>query len=302
MNRIHTFFLLSLLLVSSLWAQVPTNNYFPADLMKSEGIKSYMVFETQIDDPVAQSGKANRIRLAKNTVRQAYFDREGLLTRTVWLSSDGKFVQREWKFGYDSKGQKIIESQKYFHTNNSDSTKVLQTVERQMEYGAHGELLTKNAFLRSKDESVHTDSVAYNRNEAHKLIEEISIQVNDLAGAKMTKKYTYGSESITVLTLVNDQTINRDEYTLDKEGRLSEAKFFTADETEPRMKASYQFHPRGWLEEINYTHNWDFFKKEETVISQKNRYDDHGKLFETQKDYGTGKRLFEFYDYSYFVN
>ena len=302
MKRIHFFFILSFLLGFRLVAQVPDLNYFPAKLMKGDGVKSFQVYETQIDDPTAQSGKANRIRLAKNNVRQAYFDRDGNMNRQVWLSSDGKFVQRECNYAFDKNGDKIFEDNKNFHTNNSDSTKLIQTIEKHIKNGYHGELLTSNRYLRSTEALLLTDSVAFLRDESRKLIEEVSTHFDKENMSEMRKAYTYAGNQITVSTIVAEKEINRDEYVLDDKGRIATARYFTAGELTPRMEASYAYHPRGWLEEINYTHNWDFFDKIDTVISVKNKYDDHGKLFETQKDYGNGKRLFEFYDYSYFVN
>jgi hypothetical protein len=149
---------------------------------------------------------------------------------------------------------------------------------------------------------VHTDSTAYNRDNTRQLLEEVSTQMNASESPVLFKKYNRNGSNLIVETIVNDAIINHEEYLLDEKGRVTEAKYFTGTESAPRLQMNYLYHPRGWLEEINYIHNWDFFDKEETVVACKYLYDDHGKLFESQKDYGDGKRLFEFFDYGYFVN
>lgn len=265
-------------------------------------VRSYTVYETKIDDPVQQSGKANRIRLAKKEVRQAYFNPDGQLNRMIWLDSTGRLIERELECRFDQKGNKEIEKLKYFHSNYNDSTSLIQTIETHLKFGYHSEVLVKNRYFKSIDKSVHTDSIAYNYDAERNLITEVSTQINAKGLPQLVKKYSRKGSQLVVESFVDEVEVNREEYLLDDKNRILEAKYFSAQEVTPRMQVNYQYHPRGWLEELNYIHNWDFFKKEETVISCKNRYDDHGKLFEVQKDYGNGKRLFEFYDYSYFVN
>jgi hypothetical protein len=281
-------------------AQVPQYEYFPAPLCLKEGVKIVTVYETAVDNPAAQSGHGNRIRLARNMVRQSYYDASGLAYRSLRYTNGGKTITTESERTYNNEALLLTELQRQFNTNLSDSTKLLQTSRRSLSYAGSRLLATVNALV-SLDKSLNIDSVACVYDAAGRLQTESVYDLRAGATCILQKLYSYAQGKIELVTKVNGEVLNRDAFELDAKGRVVAERNFGPGDEVPRLESTYVYDPRGWLEEIRYAPNWQHFTKDMTVVSRKNKYDDHGKLVETQMDYGSGKRLFEFYDYTYRV-
>lgn len=291
---------LGLMLAGWVRAQVPQYAYFPVELCVQEGVKVVTVYETPIDNPAAQSGHGNRIRLARNMVRQSYYDASGLAYRSLRYANGGKSITTERELTYNSAAQLVSELQRQYNTNLLDSTKLIQTSRRTLTYADNRLLATVNALV-SPDQSLHIDSIACTYDAAGRLESEQVYDLRHGGTCILQKQYSYTGSKIALVTKVNGELLNRDEYELDAKGRVVVERNFGPGDALPRLESTYVYDPRGWLEEIRYAPNWQHFTKDVTVVSRKNKYDDHGKLVEAQMDYGSGKRLFEFYDYTYRV-
>ena len=284
-----------------LTAQVPQHAYFPHALCKQEGVKVVTVYETQIDDPGSQAGHANRIRLARDMVRQNFYDQEGLVYRSLKFQGGGKSITTEVLRTYNQQQLLGKEVQRHYNTNLSDSTRLIQSHQSLYAYTALGHVLSMENALLSADTLVKLDSVAYLREPAGRLTQEAVYSLKGKPTCVLQKVYDYGKNSMSTTSKVGDLSLNRDEFELDDKGRVvRERNFGPGDET-PRLETIYVYDPRGWLEEMRYLPNWQHYAKDQTIVSCKNKYDDHGKLVEVQQDYGDGKRRMEFYDYTYWV-
>lgn len=297
------YVLLSILLstAQALHSQVPVHDYFSPSLCQAEDVKLVTVYETKIDDPVAKAGQGNRIRLAKNIVRQLYFDPNGYRSRMLRLSRGGDVVQQEVTYVYDSRGLELSESLRLFHTNYADSTKLIQRRETLYGYDGKGHLFYQSNYLVASDNREMEDSTAIHRDALGRTQLEQVYGFDSKPSLQLEKTYTYTSRNITMVTKLKGQEGNREEYELDDQGRKVHEWNFAPGETQARLETTYSYDPRGWLQEIRYQPDWRYFKRDETVVSRINKFDDHGKLVEAQMDYGSGKRLIEFYDYSYWA-
>jgi hypothetical protein len=281
-------------------AQVPQYNYFPAPLCKTEGVKIVTVYETQVDDPAKQAGHGNRIRLARNMVRQSYYDASGLAYRSLRYANEGKAITTEIERTFNNQQLLITELQRQYNTNLIDSTKLLQSARRTLQYQGSILAATVTALI-NPTATKSIDSIAYVCDANGQLQMEAVYDLHGAANCILQKQYSYDGSTITVVTKVSEQQLNRDEFVLDAKGRVVQERNYGPGDDTPRLESVYVYDPRGWLEEIRYSPNWQHFTKDVTVVSRKNKYDDHGKLVETQLDYGSGKRLFEFIDYTYWV-
>jgi hypothetical protein len=282
-------------------AQMEDYDYFPPRLCKESGLKMVTVYETKITDPIAQSGPNNRIRLARNAVRQLYFDQNGNRSRALTLTRGGDIIQQEVIFVHDPHGLKRSENLKVYHTNTADSSKVIQNRESIFSYTPSGHVSSQSTYLTSETTRTSGDSIVYIRDLAGKLQKVVVYTFSPMPTILMEKEYDYRAGKVEVLTKIGGQPGNRDEFELDAEGRKVKERNFGPGDTLPRLETHYSYDPRGWLQEIQFIPDWKHFQRNETVISRKNKFDDHGKLVESQYDYGDGKRLFEFYDHSYWV-
>lgn len=282
-------------------AQVPEYEYFPADRCQTEGVKIVTVYETKIDNPTAQSGPGNRIRLSRNMVRQSYYGQDGLSYRSVRYQNEGKTMVGEVLRTHGADKLLLSDIQRQYNTNFADSTKLLQSNRRRLSYTNGGRLLSTVSTLVSGEKDVLLDSVAYRHSATGQLQTESVFTLQGPTTCILQKEYAYQGSKITVVSKVANQILNRDEFELDGNGRVIRESNFAPGDLSPRLVTDYVYDPRGWLEELHSSPNWEHFSKDQTVVSRKNKYDDHGKLVETQLDYGDGKRLFEFYDYTYWV-
>jgi hypothetical protein len=283
-----------------LWSQVPEYDYFPQSLCKEAGLRMVTVYETQINDPTHHSGPGNRIRLAKDKVRQVYFEREGWRGRSLELGREGEIVEQEVVYAYDATGLKLQENLRIFNTNNADSTKLIQ--DREQRYYYRGQQVQGQlSLLVSENERLRLDSVAYERDGTGKLQKETVYSLEFSPRFLMEKVYFYAPGKVEVVTKMNGEFGNRDVYELDEKGRKIHEINYARIDTLPLLETFYSYDPRGWLQEVRYEPSWRHHARSETVISRKNKFDDHGKLVESQFDYGDGKRRMEFYDHSYWV-
>lgn len=282
-------------------AQVPQHGYFPQALCKQEGVKIVTVYETQIDNPSSQAGHANRIRLAREMMRQNFYDSDGLSYRSIKFQGGGKSITTEVLRTYNQQQRLGKEVQRHYNTNLSDSTKLIQSHQSLYAYTPAGPVLSVENALLSADTLIKLDSVAYQRDAGGRLNLEAVYSLKGLPTCILQKVYTYGKNYISTTSMVGELSLNRDEYELDDKGRVVKERNYGPGDDLPRLETVYVYDPRGWLEEIRYLPNWQHFAKDQTVVSCKNKYDDHGKLVEVQQDYGDGKRRMEFYDYTYWV-
>jgi hypothetical protein len=283
-------------------AQVPEHQYFPAKLLKDEGVKVITVFETKVDDPVLQAGRGNRIRLARNIVRASEYDRMGHAYRTLTYQNEGKNIVSEVLRTYNELDVLALEIKRHFNTNFADSTKLLQTHQRTLNYlPATATLQSSINSLVGQAMEIPVDSVAFVYDDQGRLVGETVYSLKGKHVPPIEKEYVYEGRKITVLSKFGTSVLNRDVFELDEKGRLIKESNYAPGDSDPRLVTTYNYDPRGWLEELRYDPNWQHFTKDVTVVSRKNKYDDHGKLVEAQLDYGNGQRLFEFYDYSYWV-
>jgi hypothetical protein len=283
-----------------LWGQVPEYDYFPPSLCKEAGLRMVTVYETKIDDPTHHSGPGNRIRLAKNKVRQIYFEREGWRQRSLNLARGGEFIEQELTYVHDASGLKLRENLRIYHTNDADSTKLIQDREHIYHYRGQN-LQSQISQLTSESERKPMDSVAYDRDGSGRLQKEWVYSVEKAPILLLEKEYEYGPGKLEVLTKIGEGVLNRDVYEMDATGRKVHESNFGPGDTLPRLESFFSYDPRGWLQEVRFQPDWKHFQKSETVVSRKNKFDDHGKLVESQFDYGDGKRRMEFYDHNYWV-
>ncbi len=282
-------------------AQVPQYDYFPAPLCQSDGVKIVSVYETRVDNPAVMAGHGNRIRLARNMVRQSYYNQEGLAYRSVWYVNEGKTVVTETVRSHNDHKLLVSDEQRHFNTNFADSTKLIQTNRRVLRYDPALRLQSVTSYLVGASATNAVDSVAYARDVLGRLTTEAVYSLAGKPTCNLIKDYNTSEKEIKVTTRVGEQVLNRDEFLIDAQGRVVKESNYGPGDQAPRLETTYVYDPRGWLEEVRSNPDWQHFVRDETVVSRKNKYDDHGKLVETQLDYGDGKRLFEFYDYTYWV-
>jgi hypothetical protein len=282
-------------------AQVPKNDLFPASLMKKEKVKDIFVYETTINDPKSQAGFDNEIRLVKKVIQKITFNNDGTISQKEWLNDQGE-VQRIWTVEYNNPDEIKAEYLRSFIGDYPGQSDLSTTTSTEYTYAGFQKYQSRVVALVSDSKRVVTDSSTFKYGANGKL--QVEENYHTLGGAVMrsTKQYDYRGRKITVTTKVEGKELNRDEYELDKAGRIISASFFTEKETSPRMTKSYFYHPFGWLQEITFDRNPAFFSDgQELELSRKNRYDDAGKLMEIQLDYSDGRRVFQIFDYSYQV-
>lgn len=281
-------------------AQSLNHAFFPQELIQKEGVRTITVYETKIDNPAAKAGQGNRIRLARKIVRQMDFDQKGCHVRTAYFKNEGKTITQEVRFAYDELGNRLTETLNTFHTNNADSLRLIQSQEKQYHYDHqyYNAILTS---LVSTDRRTPIDSTRIDRDENGRVLSERLYEQHQPPLLLLERQWTYGDHKATMATMVRETASNRNEYELDAMGRKIREVNLAPGDTIPRLETYYSYDPRGWLQEERSIVNWNYFEKAETVVSRKHKYDDHGKLVETQMDFGDGKRLVEFYDHTYWV-
>lgn len=298
--RLGLLLLITLMWLGKLSAQSLNYAFFPPALIQKEGVKTITVYETKIDNPAARAGQGNRIRLARKIVRMMEFDQRGYHVRTVYYKNEGKTVSQELLIAYDDQGNRLTETLKTNHTNNADSTKLLQSQEKQYlyEHQFPSAIITSliSANKRIRIDSTHLDRDARGRVLAERLYEPHAKPL-----LLLERQWAYSERKAEMVSIVHGNKSNRNIYDLDELGRKSHEVNLAPSDTVPRLETFYSYDPRGWLQEERSEVNWNHSVKAETVVSRKHKYDDHGKLVESQMDYGDGKRLLEFFDHTYWV-
>lgn len=296
--------LLSLLAIAPMWGmgQVQRPDYFGRPLLRKSGVRTITVYETKIDNPSDQAGKGNRIRLAKNMVRQTDYDTTGLPMHSRWFQNQGNTTAAEATRTFDGEGRLLTELQHRFNTNLADSTRLIQTHLSRFGYGPDGKATFRVQSLVRESSRQLVDSVAYIADSLGRLsLEQVYALDEQAPRVVLQKVYTYDGNKVVVSSKVEGQELNRDEFELDAQGRVVNERNFGPGDERARLETIYRYDPRGWVEEVRFVPDWQHFEEAETVVCRKNKFDDHGKILEAQLDFGNGKRRFEFYDYTYWV-
>jgi hypothetical protein len=301
--------LFSLLLFSafSISAQSWEPEYFPAELMESDGVRMVTEYETQIDDPLDQAGQGNRIRLARTMNYDLDFDTLGRKTRLLNYK-EGNKPQDFLTFEYDSLGRLIKSSYTYPQSASALPEEVnpgtviphrRHTLHVFNENGKQDYRLVKT----ENGEGIRlTDSIQFNYDVLGRLDKQVQYIWRDTLPDSLMRIYTHFARGLNITTRVGDQILSRELLKFDGTNRLISREFFEGRNQVPRSRELYSYNPRGWLEKVEYAYDWDFFKQAESVISRENIYDDHGKLSEATLDFGDGRRVVQYYDYSYHVS
>ena len=284
-------------------AQTPEQDYFPVDVMKQEDIRAVGMYETRIDDPGRQSGAGNRIRMSRDLKKETYFSKSGTKERTLFFKEDHKTLKDYLIYRYNAKAQ--MESKSYHHGDgkggSGDSTAKADDFHRDTEYSydSQGRLQQTKIYVGSKSNRELSDSTGFVYDKQGRIETETRYVIG---AGKTIKNYVYSAGRKTEITSMAGPVVMRRELIVrDEEGRITSLAMYVGEEESPRYSESYVYDPRGWLEEIAYEYDWNFYKRFESVVSQKNKYDDHGKLVEIQMIYGNNKRLMRFFDYTYYV-
>ncbi len=282
-------------------AQVPQHNYFAPALCQKEGVKIVAVYEAQIADAETKAVPSSRIRLESNMVRQTFYDLKGMPIRSLRFQNEGKTMATEILRTYDAQNMLTVELQRQYNTNFADSTKLLQTQKRVLHYNDAGQLLSTVNSLIASDKETPIDSVSYEYDLAGKLTTERVFATEGPTQCILKKYYQYRDGIISRVSLVDDMAVNSDAYQLDSKGRVIEEAYSTKGDRSPRMLASNTYNALGQIAAIQYMTDAALFPLATTVAARNNKFDSKGKLVEGQFDYGDGKRLYEFYDYTYWV-
>jgi hypothetical protein len=296
-----TIGVLFLLLAGLLTAQVPQHDYFAPALCQKEGVRIVSVYEAQIADAATKAAPSSRIRLESNMVRQTFYDLSGLPVRSLRFQNEGKTMVTEILRTYNDQNMLAVELQRQYNTNFADSTKLLQTQRRVLYYNDAGQLLSTVNSLSASDKETPIDSVSYEYDLAGKLTTERVFAIDGPTKCILKKYYKYSDGILSRVSLVDDRMMNSDAYKLDGKGRVIEEAYSTNGDLAPRMLVSNTYNGLGQISSIKYITDATLFPLATTVAARNNKFDSKGKLVEGQFDYGDGKRLYEFYDYTYWV-
>lgn len=285
-------------------AQIYDHDYTPAELMKEEGVKVVTVYRTEVEDPEDFAGKGNRIRLARKLIREIYLDREGRPERGMYYHGEDEEMTDWGTYRYNTKG--LLEESSSHHKVKQagtrglvDTTQLTVTTHQRRSYDGQGRLILILNLNEKDGNQFATDSIVTEYDGQGRPQSRIQFDLKGenkvrsstayeyKAGNKCIATTTYASGSISEEITVTD-AIGRVLSTQSNLGRMSVVETNT-------------YHPRGWLETIEFERENPVMKGK-GLRSQKNVYDDHGKLIEMQFDYENGKRVFEFYDYTYYVD
>jgi hypothetical protein len=302
--------LLSLLILAVTSVVLPAQSwdpvYFPSELMMDKGVEMVTEYETQISDPLDQAGSGNRIRLARKMNYELLFDRNGQKVKQQNFKAENK-PHDHLDYEFDDGGRLTEMSYTYPQEASvlpgaADSATVIlhrrHTLHYYLENGKqdYREVKTENG------DGLHLiEKVQFNYDALGRLADQTVYVWRDSLPDSLQKVYTHFARGINISTRSGKTTLHRELMEFDGKSRLVSRNYFNADNPAPRYRETYSYSPRGWLERIEYTYNWEFYQQSESVISRENIYDDHGKLSEAILDYGDGHRAVKYYDYSYFA-
>lgn len=290
--------LLLCLTFATAWTQVPEYDYFPVSHCKALGIRAVTVYQSNVDSASARSTTGKSIRLAKNIDRQINFDTEGRRVKLVKFIRGGAMIQQEINFQYAEYGLLESEMLRLYHTNNSDSTKLIQSREKVYYHEKFGILDATASYLFSGTKRTLVDSTTIELDSEARVSKEFVFVPESKQKPQLVKSYAYQDNKIVVTTLIDGQVSNRDEHLLRDYWFSVKELNFAANEATPRLETQYKYDANDRLTEIRYLPDWKHFVRAETVVLRKNTYDKQGRLTEARLEYADGKATLELYDYS----
>ncbi|MBL0015954.1 MAG: hypothetical protein IPP17_05810 [Bacteroidetes bacterium] len=293
--------LLNLLLClpfATAWTQVPEYDYFPASHCRALGIRTVTVYQSNVDSARARSTTGKSIRLAKNIDRQLNFDAAGRRVKLVKFIRGGAMVQQEINFQYAAYGLLESETLRLYHTNNADSTKLIQSREKVYYHDNFGILNATANYLLSGTKRTLVDSTTIELDSEARISKESVFVPESKQKPQLVKSYAYQDNKIVVTTLIEGQVSNRDEHLLRDQWFSVQELNFAANEPAPRLETQYKHDANDRLVEIRYLPDWKHFVPAETVVLRKNTFDKQGRLTEARLEYADGKATLELYDYS----
>ena len=284
-------------------AQSYTHDYFPEELLKAENVRSVSIYESWIENPTDYSGYKNRLRLAKNLVNESYFAETGKKTRTLFFRPNNETIKDYLIFNYDDEGR--LSQRDYYYPENENGTGNMLARHYKYNYRKKEIIEYKVVTNGDMEKEATTDSIAFAYDGQDRLTQERQY-IFDENGPKLSlvKVFEHKGKDETVVTIKSgEEVIGREMLKYDGKGRVISISYFAGEDETARYGEDYIYeqNDRGWLQEVSYRYDWDHHKRAESVISRKNKYDDHGKLVEAQLDYGDGRRQMRYVDYAHFV-
>ncbi|MEY3441882.1 MAG: hypothetical protein RLZZ519_163 [Bacteroidota bacterium] len=294
---LHT--LLFSLTVATAWTQIPELDYFHPTICSTLGIRSVTVYQSNVDSANARTTTGRSIRIAKNIDRQLTFDTNGRRTQLRKFIRGGAMLQQTIDFSYSEAGLPTSEIMRLYHTNNVDSTKLIQSREKVFYHDNFGVPFATVNYLISGQQRIFVDSTAIEWGDSEPRITKESVFVPESPQHPQQEKiYTYPDGKIIAATVVNGQESKRDECVLRDQWCPRQELNFVANDSIPRLETQFIYDAKDKLIELRYLPDWKHFVRAETVVNRKNTYDRQGRLMEARLEYGDGKVTLELYDYS----
>jgi hypothetical protein len=291
-----SFSLVLLFVVSTVSAQIPHHDYFPASFCKAQGIRSVAVYRTKVDSLTKKTNPNKTIRLAKDAIRSWKFDSLGRKVKETELLPGQSNPQNEVTRVYEN-DKLIREGLEHSNTANAGMRTVVWKEVDYFTYDSESQCRHRVSFIVLGTEQVFLDSTTHTRDDQDRLIHEILRNNPRYSKEVYENKYTYASNKIEMRRFMDQYIINRDEYFLDSVGRILQEVNYP-DTEKPALTTNYTYDASGRLIQLEYVHSSEYLRPAETVIRRTNSYDSKGKLVETRLQYADGHYELELYDYT----
>lgn len=305
---------LTLLVICFVWAlALPAQSwdpvYFPADLLAKEEVRAVVEFETEIRDPKDLAGSGNRIRLARDINWRIYFDTLGQKEQKIFYDGNEEKTRDELEFLFNDAGQIIRKTYIYPQVANvlpqPDSGVVTPIFrhERSTYFFYHPNGKRNYRLVRNLEGGVETltDSIHFSYDVLGRLFRRTRYVRRDSTMDSLVTNFSHFARGMRIANMAGKEVQDREILRFDTEGRLITREYFSGKSTAPRLREMYTYDPRGRLSNVEFAHDWNHFERADRIIHRENVYDDHGKLSEAILDYGDGRRVLKFYDYTYYT-
>lgn len=307
----HRLILLAagLLMTLQLSAQSWDPEYYPSDLMADSDVRDVVEFETEIRDPQDLAGSGNRIRLARTINWRLYFDTLGQKEQKVYYDGDEDKTRHQIEFLFNDEGRLIRRSYIYPQAANvlprldSGAPAPILRHERNTYFFFHPNGKANYHLVRNIEQGMEnlTDSLHFYYDVLGRLNRRVQYVMRDSTPDSLVTTFSHFARGLRIARMSDGEVQSREILRFDTESRLLTREYYLGKKQAPHLREVYTYDPRGRLANIDFIRDWSQFERAESITHRENVYDDHGKLSEAILDYGDGRRVLKFYDYTYYT-
>ncbi|MEM6272157.1 MAG: hypothetical protein AAF998_22155 [Bacteroidota bacterium] len=308
-RQINTILLATVWMLSAaaLLGQAPEYEYFPPDLMATLAVEEVVEFQTEVTDPQDLVASGKRIRLARDIRFRLRFDTLGQKAQKRLYRDGGQAVHDQIDYQFDRRGRLVRTTYLYPQPANvlaPDDSTAPPLVIRHERRTQHVYLITGKPAFRLvhtvADSTVQlTDSIHFVYDVLDRRSHKIRYTFRDSTRDSLVYAYTHFARGMRIAKMIGDQVAQREILRYDTEGRMISREYYNGNDAAPRMREVYTYDQEGRLNTIDFIRDWNFFDRGASLVQRQNTYDGRGKLSESVLEYGDGRRILKFYDYTY---